>query len=96
MINFQLVTYYSSSPRRETKKQNIILLKYNLGSSIAARGSNTFTQSITIPSVPPSNLANCGIIDIDYDIKVNTLKHSTLTQCAQMGGKFPFSWENLY
>jgi len=29
-----------------------------------------YEQYLDIPATPPSNLANCGIIDLEYNLKV--------------------------
>lgn len=35
------------------------------------RGQITdYEQHLDIPATPPSNLANCGIIDLEYNLKV--------------------------
>lgn len=44
---------------------------------VPEKESKVFNGSITIPSLPPSNLTNCSIIDIDYQIRVN-IKHRYL------------------
>lgn len=39
------------------------------------RGENTYEESIIVPAIPPSNLTNCGIIDIEYFVKIEACAH---------------------
>ncbi|CAD7093273.1 unnamed protein product [Hermetia illucens] len=65
----KVVAFHTTQPRRETKKENITIGELSVG-PIGPHDSKTWTQQLEIPPLPPSNLVNCGIIDLDYDLKV--------------------------
>ncbi|XP_053657586.1 arrestin domain-containing protein 3-like [Anopheles marshallii] len=65
----KLLAFHVHTPRRETKRKKELVTSISMG-PIEAGNSQTWQQFITIPPLPPSNLVNCGIIDVDYDIKV--------------------------
>ncbi|KAF2885772.1 hypothetical protein ILUMI_20407 [Ignelater luminosus] len=65
----KIVTYHSQTPRREVKKDLKIITELKVG-PVAPHGSNTWNQPLTIPPIPPSNLTNCGLIDLDYELKI--------------------------
>uniref|UniRef100_A0A1Q3FC19 Putative arrestin domain protein n=1 Tax=Culex tarsalis TaxID=7177 RepID=A0A1Q3FC19_CULTA len=68
----KLLAFHVLNPRRETKKKKEIISEISVG-PIEAGNSQTWSQNIQIPPLPPSNLTNCGIIDVDYDIKVEAV-----------------------
>lgn len=68
----KLLAFHVHTPRRETKKKKEIVSEVSVG-PVEAGNSQTWNQSIQIPPLPPSNLVNCGIIDVDYDIKVEAV-----------------------
>lgn len=37
---------------------------------VQAGGTTDYEQHLAIPPTPPSHLANCGIIDLEYNFKV--------------------------
>lgn len=83
-VNFQfqkVVSYYSQYPRRETKKDVLVLERIQVG-PVPARDSKTWNQPMVLPPLPPSNLMNCSLIDLDYelliDVKVSGF-HTNLT-----------------
>lgn len=59
----------TNQPRRETKKDKITIAELSVG-PVEEHGSQTWQQKLDIPPLPPSNLVNCGIIDLDYELKV--------------------------
>lgn len=63
-------------PRRATKEDSIVIAELQVGPIEPGKSAN-WNQKMTIPPLPPSNLVNCGIIDLDYDLKV-LLKNFTL------------------
>ncbi|KFB40717.1 AGAP001894-PA-like protein [Anopheles sinensis] len=65
----KLLAFHVHTPRRETKRKKEVVTSISMG-PIQAGNSQTWQQNIQIPPLPPSNLVNCGIIDVDYDIKV--------------------------
>lgn len=66
----KVVVFKTNAPRRDTKREKTTIAELAVG-PVEQNGSQTWNQTITIPSLPPSNLANCGIIDLDYDLKVS-------------------------
>lgn len=65
----KLVAFHTNQPRRETKKDKITIAELTVG-PVEAHASQTWQQQMVIPPLPPSNLVNCGIIDLDYELKV--------------------------
>lgn len=63
------VTFHTSQPRREKKESKITISELSVG-PVAGAESRTFTQHLEIPALPPTNLLNCGIIALDYDLHV--------------------------
>ncbi|XP_072938001.1 arrestin domain-containing protein 17 [Epargyreus clarus] len=65
----KVVNYRATSPSTVTKKEKEIVLTVQQG---PAAGGTTkhWNLSMEVPPIPPSNLVNCNIIDLDYDIKV--------------------------
>lgn len=66
------MTYRAQTPRKEMKKDTKIISEINVG-PVAANGSNTWNQPLSIPPLPPSNLTNCGLIDLDYELHVSRI-----------------------
>lgn len=55
---------------------------------VPAHGSNTCNNPISIPPLPPSNLTNCSLIDLDYELQIEVRVsgfHKNLT------GKIPIT-----
>ncbi|KFB40718.1 AGAP001894-PA-like protein [Anopheles sinensis] len=65
----KLVWFHSQRPHRESKRKEEDISTGSLG-PIEAGNSETWQEKIQIPSLLPLNLVNCGIIDVDYEIKV--------------------------
>lgn len=65
-----MVTFYSQIPRRESYKTTNILEKIQVG-PVGPHDSRTWSQNLLVPPLPPSNLTNCSLIDIDYEITVS-------------------------
>ncbi|KAB0801520.1 hypothetical protein PPYR_05874 [Photinus pyralis] len=65
----KIVTYHTQTPRRESKKDVKVIAEIKVGST-TPHGSNTYNQPIVIPPIPPSNLTNCNLIDLDYELYV--------------------------
>lgn len=63
------VVFKTNSPRRDMKKEKTTIAEISVG-PVDAHTEKTYQQSIEIPPLPPSNLINCGIIDLDYELKV--------------------------
>lgn len=66
------VEFKTNTPRRDIKKEKTTIAEIAIG-PVAAHDSKNLQQNIEIPPLPPSNLINCGIIDLDYELKVKDL-----------------------
>ncbi|XP_066994415.1 arrestin domain-containing protein 17 [Anabrus simplex] len=64
----KVVTFRATLPAA-VKKDKITIAEHSFG-AVAAGGSQTWTEHLVIPPLPPSNLQNCNIIDLEYDLKV--------------------------
>lgn len=42
-----------------------------MDAEVLPHSSGSFSQDLTVPAVPPSNLSNCSIIDLKYVLKVS-------------------------
>ncbi|CAG9791080.1 unnamed protein product [Diatraea saccharalis] len=65
----KVVTYRATSPSTVTKKAKEVILTVQEGPAPAG-STKHWNLSLEIPPIPPSNLVNCNIIDLDYDLKV--------------------------
>ncbi|XP_026466766.1 arrestin domain-containing protein 17-like [Ctenocephalides felis] len=66
------VKFHTQMPRRATKEDSIVIAELQVGPIEPGKSAN-WNQKMTIPPLPPSNLVNCGIIDLDYDLKIETV-----------------------
>lgn len=64
------VVFKTNHPRRDMKRDRVTIAEISIG-PVEAHSSKNLQQNIEIPPLPPSNLINCGIIDLDYDLKVS-------------------------
>lgn len=69
LILRKVVVFKTKVPRQDMKKEKTIIAELSVG-PVEAHGSKSLTQTIEIPPLPPSNLINCNIIDLDYELKV--------------------------
>lgn len=69
------ISFSVQQPRSARKREVEKIDELTMG-PIDAGGSRTWEQKIEVPALPPSNLVNCGIIDLDYELFVE----------AQVGG----------
>ncbi|CAH2049372.1 unnamed protein product, partial [Iphiclides podalirius] len=65
----KVVTYRATSPSTVTKKTKDIILTLQQG-PVDVGSTKQWNLTLEVPPVPPSNLVNCNIIDLDYDLKV--------------------------
>lgn len=63
------LAFHTHTPRRVTKKDKAVISEINL-SGVNPGDSTNYNEKFEIPPLPPSNLVNCGIIDLDYELKV--------------------------
>ncbi|XP_011696573.1 PREDICTED: arrestin domain-containing protein 2 isoform X4 [Wasmannia auropunctata] len=69
LVLCKIVTFHATTPRRETKTEEIVVTEISRG-PVVAGGTADYEQRLGIPPLPPSNLANCRIIDLEYNLKV--------------------------
>lgn len=65
----KVVTYRATSPSSVTKKTKDVILTVQEGPAPVGTTKH-WNLSMEVPPIPPSNLVNCNIIDLDYDLKV--------------------------
>lgn len=65
---WKFTSYHTQSPRL-TKLEEKTIGEMTLG-PFNPRENRNIKQTIDIPPLPPSNLDNCGIIDLKYELRV--------------------------
>lgn len=75
MILRKVMTFHVHQPRAATKKEKVVISEVSVG-PIETHSQNNWNQTINIPPLPPSNLVNCHIIDLDYELKVRLQRNS--------------------
>lgn len=65
----KVVSFHVQTPRRVTKKDKIVIADITIG-AVEPGASQTWQKQIEIPPLPPSNLLNCSLIDLDYELAV--------------------------
>lgn len=69
LILRKVVTFMTHQPRVEKKQTKVMIAEAACG-AVPGGESKTWTPTLEIPALPPSNLINCGLIDLDYEVKV--------------------------
>lgn len=64
-----MVTFRATTPRTDTKTEEIVVTEVSKG-PIQGGETTDYEQRLDIPPLPPSNLTNCSIIDLEYNLKV--------------------------
>lgn len=70
LILRKTVVFKTNTPRQDLKREKTVISETSEG-PVEAHGSKTWTKTMEIPPLPPSNLLNCSLIDLDYELKVN-------------------------
>ncbi|XP_041980826.1 arrestin domain-containing protein 17 [Aricia agestis] len=65
----KVVNYRATSPTNVNKKTKDVVVTVQEGPAPAGTTKH-WSLNIEVPPIPPSNLVNCNIIDLDYDLKV--------------------------
>ncbi|KAM8705839.1 hypothetical protein ACLKA7_010177 [Drosophila subpalustris] len=65
----KLVTFRVNEPHSDKRESKVIIAQLSVG-PVNAGESRTFTEQMEIPALPPTNLINCGIIALDYNLHV--------------------------
>lgn len=68
----KVVTFRALQPKSALKKSKVVIASVEEGPAPAG-STKTWSLPMQIPPLPPSNLINCGIMDLDYEIKVECL-----------------------
>ncbi|KAJ2949368.1 hypothetical protein O0L34_g15281 [Tuta absoluta] len=64
----KVVTYRATSPAQTKKTKDIV---HTIQEGPAPAGAcKRWSMALEVPPVPPSNLVNCSLIDLDYDLKI--------------------------
>ncbi|KAG7204887.1 hypothetical protein KM043_005285 [Ampulex compressa] len=69
LILCKVVTFRATTPRMDTKTEEIVVSQVSKG-PVEGSGNADYEQVLDIPPVPPSNLPNCTIIELEYCLKV--------------------------
>ncbi|KAF7997819.1 hypothetical protein HCN44_009217 [Aphidius gifuensis] len=67
------VTFRVRNPKKEIRHDKIVVAETDI--SPIERGENTYEEKILVPPIPPSNLTNCSLIDIEYYVKLEACAH---------------------
>ncbi|XP_046738158.1 arrestin domain-containing protein 2-like [Diprion similis] len=62
--------FYASTPSSNTKEDKLKTVEAQCRSPFRNKSVNQVTINLRVPSLPPSNLDYCGIIDLDYVLRV--------------------------
>lgn len=63
------IEFRTQHPRVESRIEKATINEFSLG-AISTNESRIDSKNIEIPPLPPTNMENCGIIKVDYEIKV--------------------------
>ncbi|XP_001599906.1 arrestin domain-containing protein 17 [Nasonia vitripennis] len=83
LILQKIVTYTATTPRSETKVTEDTISEVSKG-PVGGNETTSYEQNLEVPPLPPSNLKNCGLIDLEYKLKVEAcvtgFYHRNLTE----------------
>ncbi|XP_069691686.1 arrestin domain-containing protein 17-like [Periplaneta americana] len=65
----KIVTYHSQSPPK-SKEDRVTVTSMIINESVEANDSKTWCRKMDIPPLPPSQLRECRIIDLEYKLKI--------------------------
>ena len=69
LILCKIVTLRATTPSSDTRTEELVIAEVGKG-PVDGRGAAEYDQKLDIPPLPPSNLTNCGIIDLEYSLKI--------------------------
>lgn len=72
LILRKIVTFKANNPRIASRREKIIISEVSKG-PVEAGGISDYEQTLDIPPLPPSNLTNCNLIDLEYNLKVEAV-----------------------
>lgn len=64
------VEFRTQHPRVESRIEKAVINEFSVG-PVGKNETKNMQQNIEIPSLPPTNMENCGIIKVDYELKVS-------------------------
>ncbi|KAJ1521956.1 hypothetical protein ONE63_002287 [Megalurothrips usitatus] len=67
------VKWHAQTPIQKTKISKTTLADIAVDDEVNPHDSKSFSKDIVVPAVPPSNLSNCGIIDLEYILKIEAV-----------------------
>lgn len=65
----QIVTYTATTPRPDKKIVEATISEVSKG-PVGGNETTSYEQNLDVPPLPPSNLQHCGIIDLEYKLKI--------------------------
>ena len=65
----QVVSFKSTYPSSKTRVTEDVIFSTNLG-PMGAHSSTKHVPKLVVPVLPPSNMPNCSIIDLHYELQV--------------------------
>lgn len=71
----QYITYKADSPRYSVREETNDITEVSIG-GVSKFESLSEVINATVPTIPPSNLLFCNLIDLEYSIKVRISIHS--------------------
>lgn len=75
-INCELrkeVSWHAKNPYSKTNTTKTKLADLAVDAEVLPHNSASFSQDLKVPAIPPSNLSNCSIIDLQYVLKVEAV-----------------------
>ncbi|XP_029160939.1 arrestin domain-containing protein 17 [Nylanderia fulva] len=69
LVLCKIVTFRATTPHTDTRTEEIVVTEISKG-PVEGGGTADYEQHLDVPPLPPSNLANCNIIDLEYNLKV--------------------------
>lgn len=70
----KILKFHVNQPSRDSKYDKVKICEVSFD-EVPPHESKTWQKTLEIPPLPPSNLANCSLIDLDYELKVNIISH---------------------
>lgn len=65
----KIVTFYARTPRSDEKREKLTVAEVSRG-PVEPGTTLSYDENLTVPPLPPSNLSHCGIINLEYNLKI--------------------------
>ncbi|XP_076181787.1 arrestin domain-containing protein 17 isoform X2 [Ptiloglossa arizonensis] len=69
LVLYKILTFHATSPSNDSKTEKFVVAEVGKG-PVEGGATADYEQNLDIPPLPPSNLKNCGIIDLEYNLNV--------------------------